>query len=97
VRRRGVVAALEEAFAIARRGSGAYGMSFDLDGFDPANAPGVGLPEPGGMEADAVCAALARGLPPGLAALEIVEYLPRRDPEQITARLVVELLAALLA
>ena len=97
VRERGVEAVLDEAFAIAAKGGGAYGLSIDLDGFDLADAPGVGLREPGGMGAGAVCAALARALPPGLCALEIVEYVPRLDPDRETARLVVELLAALLA
>jgi arginase len=98
VAERGVAASLGEAFAIASGGGGAWGLSIDLDGFDPADAPGVGLREPGGMRADAVCAALRCGLPrERLAAVEIVEYVPALDADGRTASLVLDLLTALFA
>jgi arginase len=96
VTERGVAAALGEAFAIA--GGGAWGLSIDLDGFDPTDAPGVGLREPGGMRAAAVCSALKGGLSrERLAAVEIVEYVPALDEDRRTASLVLELLTALFA
>ncbi len=45
---RGVKAVMEEAIAIASRGTAGLWCSLDLDWLDPAEAPGVGTPVPGG-------------------------------------------------
>jgi arginase len=60
-------------------------------------APGVGSPEPDGLLAADVLAAVHRisGLP-GLRALEIVEYNPDRDRHGATARLISGLIGRLL-
>ena len=98
VRERGLAPVMREALAIVTRGTRGFGLTIDLDGFDPADVPGVGLPVAGGLRgADA--AAVLRGIArdPRLRALEIVEYAPALDRKQRTARLVADLLSSALA
>ncbi len=95
VARRGIEAVLAEAKAIAARGTAGYGVSLDLDAFDPADAPGVGTPEPGGIRAAeflAPWAALAGD--PKCVGIEIVEYNPSRDRSGRTALLMQDLVLA---
>jgi len=88
---------LDEAVAIARTGTVGYGISLDLDVLDPLDAPGVGTPEPGGISAPPLIAALGACRDDGrLAALEVVEYNPHRDIQGRTAAVVEEILAAIL-
>jgi arginase len=97
VRRRGVDAAIEEAIGIASRGTEAYGISIDLDVVAPEEAPGVGTPVAGGIIGAELARALARiGGGARLAAVELVEYLPRLDRDGCSARVAVELIAAAL-
>ncbi|HEX6841847.1 MAG TPA: arginase family protein, partial [Stellaceae bacterium] len=89
---------LREAASIALRGTAGFGISIDLDGFDPKDAPGVGLREPDGFRAAPTLAALSRlARHPRLRALEIVEYIPEFDDRRRTAHLVRDLIVALLA
>lgn len=95
VRRRGLSAAMDEAVAIARRGTAGFGLSIDLDAVDPGEAPGVGSPVAGGLvgrDLVAACTEVARL--DGLVASEVVEYNPHRDPDGVTAHLVGALVAA---
>lgn len=98
VRQRGLKACVAEAHRIATNGTGRFGLTIDLDGFDPEDAPGVGLRVPGGLRRDEMVEALAafRG-DERLAAIEIVEYVPQLDAAARTAHLVRDLLVALLA
>lgn len=98
VARRGIEWALAEALAIAARGTAGFGLSIDLDGFDPKDAPGIGLKEPHGLRAAPTLKALARlARHPALKAVEIVEYIPEFDRALRTAHLVRDLIIALLA
>ena len=98
VQRRGMDAALAEAAEIATRGTEGFGITIDLDGFDPKDAPGVGLKEPDGFRAAPTLAALAMlTRHPALRAVEIVEYIPEFDERRRTAKLVRDLIVALLA
>jgi arginase len=98
VARRGLDAALAEAVAIATNGTVGFGLSIDLDGFDPEDAPGIGLKEPDGLPARQTLAALAPlSRHTGLKALEIVEYIPEFDEELRTAHLVRDLILAVRA
>lgn len=86
IRRRGLPEVFDEALAIVRRGTAGFGVSLDLDALDPEEEPGVGTPVPGGLR----CAELATALSrlrgdPAFAAMEIVEYNPRRDRGRATA------------
>jgi guanidinopropionase len=80
---RGPNAVIEEARAIV--GNGATYVSFDVDGLDPAFAPGTGTPECGGMsvlEAQIMVRKL-RGL--DLIGGDVVEVAPPFDPSGTTA------------
>jgi arginase len=96
VHRRGIAACLDEAVAIATRGTDDFGVTIDLDGFDPEDAPGIGLKCPDGLRAGPTVAAL-RTLAdhPAMRAIEIVEYIPEFDRDLRTAHLVRDLLLAL--
>ncbi len=71
-------------------------MTIDLDGLDPAFAPGVSHPEPGGLSTlDAL--SLIRRIKGPLIGADIVELNPERDPMMTTARVVVRLVKELAA
>jgi arginase len=98
VKRRGIDDALAEALAIATRGTAGFGITIDLDGFDPIDAPAIGLKEPDGLRAAPTVAALARlAGHKRLRALEIVEYIPEFDDRLRTAHLLRDLVLAVLA
>jgi arginase len=59
-------------------------LSIDLDGLDPAYAPGVSHREPGGLSVREVLS-LVQDLPGTLVAADVVEYNPRQDLTGITA------------
>ncbi len=86
IRRRGLADVFGEALAIVRQGTAGFGVSVDLDALDPAEEPGVGTPVPGGLHRAELADALSqlRG-DPAFAAMEIVEYNPRRDRRHATA------------
>ena len=78
------------------RGTAGFGLTIDLDGFDPEDAPGIGLKCPDGLRAEPTVAGL-RMLAghPKLKAIEIVEYIPEFDQDLRTAHLVRDLVVAL--
>lgn len=97
VRARGLAAVFREARAQVAAKSAAYGISLDLDALDPAEAPGVGSPVPGGISlADLVATLRSLHDDPRLLALEIVEYNPYRDRQFATARAIQALCRSLL-
>jgi agmatinase len=72
-------------------------LSIDLDCADPAFAPGVSTPYPGGLtgrELGYMVGALAQL---GLAGLDIMEYVPKYDLNDCTGQLAVSLIAEALA
>lgn len=73
-------------------------LSIDLDGLDPAYAPGVAHPEPGGLTTREALDVIWNV--PGLVGVDVVELNPRRDVGGMTAvvaaKLVKELVARLL-
>ncbi|HYP84113.1 arginase [Variovorax sp.] len=96
VRRRGFAACLDEALQRVRRGTAAWGLSFDLDALDPRDAPGTGTPVLAGIGLDDALGALrASARQPGCAALELVEYNPSHDHDGRTARAAFALLDAM--
>ncbi len=97
IHRRGLKAVVDDAVAIATSGTTGFGITIDLDGFEPEDAPGIGLKTPDGLRRDEMIAALAGlGGRPDLAAIEIVEYIPEFDIDLKTAHLARDLLLALL-
>jgi len=90
---RGLAEVFEEARALL--GNGPWGISLDLDVFDPLVAPGVSTPVPDGL----VMADLRQVLRGVLrerncVGFEIAEYNPLLDPDGRTARLVLDLVDA---
>src|SRR5258707_1043359 len=81
----------------APAGTAGFGATIDLDGFEPGDAPGIGLKTENGLRREEMLQALAGlGRRPDLAAIEIVEYIPELDERQRTAHLVRDLLIAIL-
>jgi agmatinase len=83
VDRLGIVGVIEKARAVV--GDGPTYISFDVDGLDPAFAPGTGTPETGGLtprEAQAILRGLA-GI--DLVGGDVVEIAPQYDPTSNTA------------
>ena len=97
VQKRGLATVFAEAMAIATRGTVGFGISIDLDAVTPEEAPGVGTPVPDGIAgAELARALLGVGEQPGFAGIELVEYLPRLDPDGRSARVAIDLLLAAL-
>jgi arginase len=97
VEARGLEAVLREAVAIARGGTAGYGITLDLDALDPLDAPGVGTPVHGGIDAASLVRSLAGAAnDEKLVGMEIVEYNPHRDIEHRTAAIIEEVIAAAL-
>lgn len=71
-------------------------VSLDLDGLDPAFAPGVAHPEPGGLSTREVVDLLHRIRAP-IAGADIVELNPSQDVRDLTARVAAKLLKELVA
>ena len=70
-------------------------ISLDLDGLDPAYAPGVSHHEPGGLSSRQVIDLIQSQQNPIIGA-DIVEYNPNRDNQQMTAFLAAKLMKELL-
>jgi arginase len=90
---RGFSTCMAEALALVTDGTAGVHLSFDLDGVDPAHAPGVGTPVPGGLsyrEAHWACEAVARS--GRLVSMDMVELNPVLDVANVTGRLAVELI-----
>lgn len=94
---RGTAECVREAFARLTDGTAGVHLSFDLDGVDPDDAPGVGTPVPGGLnlrESHLVCeSAAASGK---LIGMEMVELNPTFDIANKTGRLAVWLIQSAL-
>lgn len=69
-------------------------VTIDMDGFDPAFAPGVSHREPGGLTARDVLGVI-QSLPGPLVGADVVELNPSQDPSDITAPLCAKLVKEL--
>ena len=97
-RSRGMAPLLEEAIAIAGRDTDAIYVTFDIDCFDQAYAPGTGASLPGGITPWQAYDALFRlGADPRVKGFDLVEVDPSRDLHDITARLATKLILTFLA
>ena len=94
---RGMSACMDDAIAIASRGTGGYGVTFDVDVLDPGDAPGSGTLVRGGLtyrEAHLGMEKIAEA--GGMRSLEIVEINTALDVNNKTAELGVELILSAL-
>lgn len=86
----------EEALTYVTKDTKGFGVSIDLDAFDPRYAPGVGSPAKQGIDPETAYAAFARLKDfPQCKALEIAEYNPTRDIQNKTANVIANLVDAL--
>ncbi|MEO6991468.1 MAG: arginase [Candidatus Baltobacteraceae bacterium] len=95
--RLGMERVIEEAIAIVGNAPRSIHVSFDLDGIDPSEAPGVGTPVRGGIsyrEAHLAMEALAAAEIVG--SMEVTEINPILDERNRTAELAVELILSVL-
>jgi agmatinase len=94
---RGVAAVVEDAISHAATGTDAVYVTFDIDGVDPAVAPGTGTPVPGGLSSsDAIRAMEILGDHDDVGAVDLMEVAPRYDRTEGTQRLASLLLVTLL-
>jgi len=94
---RGMSACMDDAIAIASRGTAGYGVTFDVDALDPGDAPGSGTLVRGGLtyrESHLAMEKIAEA--GGMRALEIVEINTALDVNNKTAELGVELILSAL-
>jgi len=96
VDQQGLDSILKQAIEITTKGTAGFGISIDLDGIDPEDAPGVGSPEKNGIQA----APLIKSLEllsghKNLLGLEIAEYNPHHDENHKTAQIVLDLICAI--
>ncbi len=93
---RGTSHCVREAFDRVSHGTAGVHLSFDLDGVDPDDAPGVGTPVPGGLtlrESHLVCEVAAGRQ---LLGMEMVELNPTLDERNKTGELAVWLIQSAL-
>lgn len=83
VKERGLAVVFEEALNKVTSHTKGFGISLDIDVFDPTIAPGTGTPEPNGLFQEEVCLALKRARKHALyKALEIAEFNPEKETEK---------------
>lgn len=96
VDRIGMERVMEEALAIAAA-DGSLHVSFDMDGIDPTEAPGVGTPVRGGLSYREAHVAMEMVADTGkLGSMEVTEINPIFDQRNKTAELAVELILSAL-
>lgn len=94
---RSFAACFDEARAIVKRDTAGWGLTLDLDGLDPLDAPGTGTPVETGIRlADAVHVLAGTGHDPDFIAMELAEYNPLRDFGGRTAQAAMRLVCAAL-
>lgn len=96
IQQKGFSTSFKSALAQIKTETKGFGVSIDLDAFDPQVAPGVGTPAPEGLFPQDVLSCLqGLGHDPLLKGLEIVELNPSRDYDDKTAHLVQTILMSL--
>lgn len=94
---RGVRMVMEEAIAVATRGTAGIWLSFDMDVIDPSEAPGVGTAVPGGMTYREAHLAMEMLADTGkVVGLDLVEVNPVLDERNRTAEIACELILSAL-
>ncbi len=72
-------------------------ISLDIDALDPAFAPGVSHPEPGGLSTRLLLQLLHNLKAPAIVGVDIVEYNPSQDINNISAVVCAKILKELVA
>ena len=96
IHQRGLEAVLADALSIVQNNTVGFGVSVDLDAFDPSEAPGVTTPEENGLFVKEFCKLLASiADEPKFLGAEIAEFNPFRDKNHQTEAVIKDLLEAL--
>lgn len=96
VMQRGLEVVMKEAMDIVTQGTVAYGVTIDLDGLDPQEAPGVGSREKNGLHCDQVVKVLSHvNGDARFIGAEIAEFNPLLDSDEKTVQCIQALLKAL--
>lgn len=96
VNERGLKTIMQEAIDIATKNTARFGITIDLDGLDPADAPAVDLPIENGVRADELLATFDDiKQHKNFIGAEIAELNPRLDGEGKTERVVYKLINGL--
>lgn len=96
VEQRGIKTVMQDALSIVKKGTAGYGVSIDLDGIDPNDAPGVGTPEAGGIKGVDLCKALQLLRDDSqFVGAEITEFNPHHDKHQRTEKIIRDLMLAI--
>lgn len=97
IRQRGINVVLQEAIKRVSANTVGYGLSIDLDGIDPKEAPGVGSPAPNGISGLEFCQALVSHVrhDQHLLGIEIAEFNPHRDIDNRTYKMIQQLLRSI--
>lgn len=91
--RRGFLPVIEEAIQVVTQNTVAFGVSLDVDVFDPSDAPGVGTQAHNGIRFDEFEKGWKRvTTDPAFLGLEIVEFNPLLDLEKKTEKIVIDLI-----
>jgi len=89
IQAKGFSVVCQEALDIVTQGTEGFGLSIDLDGFDPQLVPGVGSPVFGGIDPENSLAGFSSLINDGRCkALEIAEFNPALDKEHKTIRVI---------
>ncbi len=100
VLKQGFEAVFAEAREIVTRNTIGYGLSLDIDGIDPVEAPGVGTPEENGISGEVVYQVFRKYCIQDkesknnkkLWGLELAEFNPHQDIDKKTEMLIIKLL-----
>lgn len=95
IQAQGLAKTFQQAVAHVNKNTCGFGLTIDLDGIDPNDAPGVGCREDNGIPAEMLLNVLRSSpIKFPFVGLEITEYNPILDQQQKTAKLIVKLLEA---
>lgn len=92
----GLAHAFDDAMTAIQSNTAGFGISLDLDAIDPKQAPGVGSPEPNGIDAIELLQCMrALSSNPNFLGIEITEFNPYRDQVGKTKQFVHDLVCAI--
>ena len=98
IHKRGMSAVMEDAIAIATKGTDGMHISYDLDVIDPKICPGVSVPAVDGINLDEAYDAVDSIIKhkASLKSLDIVEYNPERDIDNKTKNIAKTILESII-
>lgn len=97
IKEQGLESIVKQSLDIVTSCSGGFGVSIDLDAFDPQQVPGVGSPEVNGIDVtDGLHVFKGLAHHPNLKAIEVAELNPQLDRHDISSQFAIQLLESIL-